>query len=94
VDYIRKTANVGADEYTYTIPKCISNGEYLLRIESIGIHNPYPSGLPQFYVSCAQVKVTGGGNANPPTVMIPGVFKATDPGYTANVSAGFSFQAG
>jgi hypothetical protein len=71
--------------YTSNIPKCIPNGEYLLRIQSLAIHNP--GGTPQFYVSCAQVNVTGGGNATPgPTVKIPGAFKATDPGYTANVS--------
>jgi hypothetical protein len=33
--------------YTYTIPKCLSNGEYLLRIQSLAIHNPYPAGIPQ-----------------------------------------------
>ncbi len=72
--------------YTSTIPKCIQNGEYLLRIQSLGIHNP-TGGVPQFYISCAQVNVTGGGSATPgPTVKIPGAFKATDPGYTANVS--------
>lgn len=76
-----------ADKYTFNIPSCLSNGEYLLRIESIGIHNPYPAGLPQFYVSCAQLKLTGGGSANPPTVKIPGVFKESDPGLTANVSS-------
>ena len=43
--------------------------------------------LPQFYMSCVQVNVTGGGTANPsPTVSIPGAFKSSDPGYTANVS--------
>jgi hypothetical protein len=32
------------------------------------------------------VTVTGGGSGNPgPTVSIPGAFKDTDPGYTANV---------
>jgi hypothetical protein len=72
--------------YQYNIPKCIPNGEYLLRIQSLAIHNP--GSTPQFYVSCAQISVTGGGNTNPsPTVKIPGAFKATDPGYTANVSA-------
>ena len=79
-------ANMDADQYTFNIPSCLSSGEYLLRIESIGIHNPWPAGLPQFYVSCAQIKLTGGGNANPPAVKIPGVFKESDPGYTANVS--------
>ncbi len=26
--------------YTYNIPKCIPNGEYLLRIQQLGLHNP------------------------------------------------------
>ena len=75
-------------DYTYNIPKCIPNGVYLLRIQSLAIHNP--GSTPQWYVSCAQVNVTGGGNATPaPTVKIPGAFKASDPGYTANVSLSF-----
>jgi hypothetical protein len=38
-------------------------------------------------VITAQIKVTGGsGTANPTHVLIPGAFKQTDPGYTANVS--------
>lgn len=78
--------------YTYSIPKCIPNGEYLLRIQSLGIHNP--GSTPQFYVSCAQVNVTGGGSTTPnPTVKIPGAFKATDPGYTANVSTKYHAAA-
>ncbi|KAK0620092.1 glycosyl hydrolase family 61-domain-containing protein [Immersiella caudata] len=72
--------------YTANIPSCIPDGEYLLRIQSLGIHNPWPAGIPQFYISCAQIKVTGGGSANPsPAVSIPGAFKETDPGYTANI---------
>ena len=72
-------------DYTYNIPKCIKDGEYLLRIQQLGIHNP--GSPPQFYISCAQINVTGGsGTASPATVSIPGAFKATDPGYTANVS--------
>ncbi|KAG7286305.1 hypothetical protein NEMBOFW57_008613 [Staphylotrichum longicolle] len=75
--------------YQYNIPKCIPNGEYLLRIQSLAIHNP--GSVPQFYVSCAQLNVTGGGNSNPsPTVKIPGAFKATDPGYTANIYNNFN----
>jgi len=79
-----------SNQYTFNIPSCLSSGEYLLRIESIGIHNPWPAGLPQFYVSCAQIKLTGGGNANPPAVKIPGVFKESDPGYTANIYTNFN----
>ncbi|KAK4448366.1 glycosyl hydrolase family 61-domain-containing protein [Podospora aff. communis PSN243] len=71
--------------YTANIPSCIPDGEYLIRIQSLGIHNPWPAGIPQFYISCAQVKVTGGGSASPATVSIPGAFRETDPGYTANI---------
>lgn len=76
----------GKADYTFKIPACIKNGEYLLRIQSLAIHNP--GSTPQFYISCAQVNVTGGsGSKEPgPLVKIPGAFKATDPGYTANVS--------
>ncbi|KAI0010725.1 glycoside hydrolase family 61 protein [Xylariaceae sp. FL0662B] len=77
--------------YSYEIPACIEDGEYLLRIQSLAIHNPWPSGTPQFYISCAQVTVTGGsGTYNPETVSIPGAFKETDPGYTANIYSDFT----
>ncbi|TGJ81557.1 hypothetical protein E0Z10_g7198 [Xylaria hypoxylon] len=77
--------------YSYTIPKCVENGEYLLRVQSLAIHNPWPAGVPQFYISCAQVKVTGGsGSANPTNVLIPGAFKETDPGYTVNIYSNFN----
>ncbi|KAJ2968098.1 hypothetical protein NUW58_g10296 [Xylaria curta] len=73
--------------YSSQLPRCIQNGEYLLRIQSLAIHNPWPAGTPQFYISCAQIKVTGGsGSANPTYALIPGAFKSSDPGYTANVS--------
>ncbi|KAI8963725.1 glycoside hydrolase family 61 protein [Daldinia sp. FL1419] len=76
------------DTYSYTIPKCIPSGEYLLRIQSLAIHNP--GSTPQWYVGCGQIKVSGGGSASPsPTVKIPGAFKATDPGYTANIYNNF-----
>jgi len=76
--------------YAFNLPSCIPDGEYLVRIQSLGIHNPWPAGIPQFYVSCAQVKVSGGGSADPPTVSIPGAFKDTDPGYTANIYNNFN----
>ncbi|KAH6630789.1 glycoside hydrolase family 61 protein [Chaetomium sp. MPI-SDFR-AT-0129] len=82
------TWNLGSD-YTATIPSCIPAGDYLLRIQQLGIHNPWPAGIPQFYVECAQITVTGGGSANPATVSIPGAFKDTDPGYTVNIYTNF-----
>ncbi|KAI2634462.1 glycoside hydrolase [Xylaria nigripes] len=72
--------------YSYMIPACIEDGDYLLRIQQLAIHNPWPAGIPQFYISCAQVTVTGGsGTAAPEYASIPGAFKDTDPGYTVNI---------
>lgn len=49
----------------------------------------------QFYISCAQVTVTGGSGGTPsPTAKIPGHVKATDPGYTVNVSQRYEHVSG
>ncbi|KAJ4343595.1 hypothetical protein N0V87_000362 [Didymella glomerata] len=61
------------------IPKDTPNGEYLVRMEHIGVHRSHVN-QPEHYVSCMQVKVTGGGSGTPgPTVKFPGAYKATDP---------------
>lgn len=75
------------DAYSSTIPRCIPDGEYLVRIEQIGLHNP--GAAPQFYISCAQVKVTGGGSTTPsPSSSIPGHVKSSDPGLNVNIYQG------
>nr|OQO18718.1 hypothetical protein B0A51_12392 [Rachicladosporium sp. CCFEE 5018] len=63
-----------------TIPSDIPAGDYLLRAEVIALH--VASGLngAQFYVSCYQITVSGGGSASPATVTFPGAYKNTDPG--------------
>ncbi|KAK2775510.1 hypothetical protein FQN52_003979 [Onygenales sp. PD_12] len=77
--------------YTGTIPASLPDGDYLLRIEQLAIHNPWPSGIPQFYISCAQVTVTGGGSGSPsPVASIPGHVSESDPGYTANIYSDFT----
>ncbi|TGJ88734.1 hypothetical protein E0Z10_g40 [Xylaria hypoxylon] len=87
MDYVKLLTEI-LDTYSGTIPKCIPAGEYLLRIQSLAIHNP--GSTPQWYISCGQVKVSGGGSTVPSqTVKIPGAFKATDPGYTANIYSNF-----
>lgn len=40
------------DTYTATLPSSIPAGQYLVRIEQLGLHNP--GAAPQFYISCAQ----------------------------------------
>ena len=52
------------------IPKDTPNGEYLVRMEHIGVHRSHVN-QPEHYVSCMQVKVTGGGSGTPgPTVKV------------------------
>ncbi|EPE10402.1 glycoside hydrolase family 61 protein [Ophiostoma piceae UAMH 11346] len=70
-----------------TLPKCLPNGDYLFRIEHIGLHVAQSTGGAQFYISCGQVTVTGGGSKSPTDlVAFPGAYKATDPGILININ--------
>lgn len=69
-----------------TIPKNTPSGDYLLRIEHIALHQASNVNGAQFYISCAQITVTGGGSGSPgPLVSFPGAYKATDPGIKVNI---------
>ena len=69
-----------------TIPPSTPAGDYLLRIEHIALHSASALNGAQFYISCAQIKVTGGGSGSPgPLVAFPGAYKATDPGIKVNI---------
>lgn len=64
----------------------IAPGDYLLRIEHIGLHGAGESGGAQFYPSCAQVTVEGSGSGTPaPTASFPGAYSADDPGILINI---------
>ncbi|CCA67657.1 related to cel1 protein precursor [Serendipita indica DSM 11827] len=71
-------ANKG--KHSFTVPSCIPPGNYLLRVELIALHgaSSYPGA--QFYMECAQINITGGGSASPPTVSFPGAYSGSDPG--------------
>ena len=44
-------------------------------MEQIALHSASSFGGAQFYISCSQIQVTGGGSGNPgPLVAIPGVY--------------------
>jgi hypothetical protein len=77
------------DEYkttNATIPKSTPNGEYLLRVEQIGLHMAMQANKAQFYVACSQILITGGGNGTPgPLVSLPGAYKTNDPGILVNL---------
>ncbi|KAG7443768.1 glycoside hydrolase family 61 protein [Guyanagaster necrorhizus] len=72
----------GASALNATIPSSVPAGEYLARIEQIGLH---VTGAPQWYISCAQISITDGGSASPDMVEIPGYVDADDPGLTVNI---------
>ncbi|KAI0883430.1 glycoside hydrolase family 61 protein [Annulohypoxylon maeteangense] len=77
----------GKSQIAFTIPQCLADGEYLFRIEHVALHSASAAGGAQFYISCAQVRVSGGsGSAQPKElVSFPGAYKATDPGIMINI---------
>ncbi|TVY85733.1 putative endo-beta-1,4-glucanase D, partial [Lachnellula willkommii] len=72
------------------IPSDIPAGDYLLRAEVIALHVASSSGGAQFYMTCYQLTVTGGGSASPSLVSFPGAYQATDPGILINIHAAMS----
>jgi hypothetical protein len=61
------------------IPKDTPPGDYLVRPEQIGLHEGH-KGKAQFYMECAQIRVTGAGGGVPgPLVKIPGYLSANSP---------------
>ncbi|PPQ86655.1 hypothetical protein CVT25_006839 [Psilocybe cyanescens] len=71
---------------TFTIPKNLPSGQYLVRAEQIALHAASTFGGAQFYLSCAQINVTGGGSGTPgPLVSIPGVYTGKEPGIMLNI---------
>ncbi|KAH8178616.1 glycosyl hydrolase family 61 domain-containing protein [Sarocladium implicatum] len=76
------------DEMAADIPADTPDGEYLVRFEHIGVHRSHVN-QPEHYVSCVQVKVTGGGSGTPgPTVQFPGAYKDTDEYATFSIYGG------
>jgi hypothetical protein len=61
------------------IPATIPNGQYLLRAEHIGLHGAH-DGQAEFYVSCAQIQVTGNTATAMPgkAVKFPGAYQPAD----------------
>ncbi|KAF2129794.1 lytic polysaccharide monooxygenase [Dothidotthia symphoricarpi CBS 119687] len=69
-----------------TLPTCLAPGQYLLRAEIIALHSASSVGAAQFYMGCAQIKVSGSGTTTgTPTVSFPGAYLATDPGILVSI---------
>ncbi|KII90954.1 glycoside hydrolase family 61 protein [Plicaturopsis crispa FD-325 SS-3] len=71
---------VAGGNATFTIPACLKSGQYLLRAESIGLENASSYPGAEFYMSCAQIAITNGGDATPATVSFPGAYTPASPG--------------
>jgi len=71
---------------TFTLPKNLPTGQYLVRMEAIALHSASTFGGAQFYISCGQVNVVNGGSGKPgPLVSIPGVYTGNEPGILLNI---------
>lgn len=71
-----------------TIPAATPSGEYLLRVEQIALHMAMQPNGAQFYLSCTQIKITGGGSGTPgPLVALPGAYTTNDPGILVNLGS-------
>ncbi|KAI1656742.1 glycoside hydrolase family 61 protein [Daldinia decipiens] len=77
--------NKGCGKQDVKIPSDIAPGDYLLRAETIALHTASQAGGAQFYMTCYQITVTGGGSANPPGVKFPGAYSANDPGIKVDI---------
>jgi Auxiliary Activity family 9 (formerly GH61) len=78
--------NLDAASVNFTIPAAVPSGNYLIRFEHIGLHVASTVNGAQFYISCAQISITGGGNGTPsPLVAFPGAYSPTDPGLLIDI---------
>ncbi|KAF1989026.1 lytic polysaccharide monooxygenase [Aulographum hederae CBS 113979] len=80
--------NTNCGKKTFTVPKELKAGQYLVRAEAIALHTAGSEGGAQFYLGCYQVEVEGTGTATPPAsamVKFPGAYKATDPGIKVDI---------
>lgn len=78
--------SMNAASASVTIPKNTPSGEYLLRVEHIALHSASTINGAQIYISCAQIKVTGGGSGTPGSlVAFPGAYTAGEKGLQVNI---------
>jgi hypothetical protein len=67
--------------FSFNLPKDTPKGQYFLRVEQIGLHSASTFEGAQFYISCAQIEVTGDGAGKPaPVVEFPGVYTGHEAG--------------
>ncbi|KAI1079167.1 glycoside hydrolase family 61 protein [Whalleya microplaca] len=77
--------NENCGKQDVTIPADIAPGDYLLRAETIALHTASQANGAQFYMTCYQLTVTGGGSAEPEGVEFPGAYSPSDPGIKVDI---------
>ncbi|CAO2656230.1 Nn.00g050330.m01.CDS01 [Neocucurbitaria sp. VM-36] len=90
VDAAKQITWPGQNEYktpNATVPSTTPSGDYLLRVEHIALHMAMQANKAQFYLSCSQITITGGGSGTPgPLAALPGAYKSSDPGILVNLN--------
>lgn len=73
------------NSWTVAIPADISSGNYVLRHETIALHQAQSDGGAQSYPQCVNLQVSGGGSANPEGVAAASLYSTQDPGIKVNI---------
>ncbi|KAF3919235.1 Endoglucanase-4 [Arthrobotrys entomopaga] len=80
------TMIAGGGWWYFTRPSCLTPGNYLMRAEVIALHGASAVIGAQFYISCVQINLTGGGAFTAvSTVSFPGAYSQTDPSIEINI---------
>lgn len=73
----------------FDLPSCVAPGDYLMRVEIIALHSASIPGEAQFYMECAQIRVTGSGTSTGSSfVGFPGAYSSSHPGILINIYDG------
>ncbi|KAF2647319.1 carbohydrate-binding module family 1 protein [Lophiostoma macrostomum CBS 122681] len=76
--------------HEFALPTGLASGEYLLRSEMLALHGAQTVGGAQFYIGCAQLKITGSGGSCGPSISLPGAYDANDADiYIPNIYNGY-----
>lgn len=76
--------------WTVKIPSDIAPGNYVLRHETIALHEGNRDGGSQPYPQCINLEITGSGTANPAGVAGTELYKQGDPGILFNIYKKFT----
>jgi hypothetical protein len=76
--------------WTVKIPSDIAPGNYVLRHETIALHEGNRDGGSQPYPQCINLQITGSGTANPPGVAGTQLYKQSDAGILFNIYRTFT----